>query len=223
MKLFSSIFEATKRFYEGGTPFSNGHRTKSVGGFLENRHYLIDIDMIIYDNDSIKAIVEKKFKADSKMGNILKDREHFQRKMLLNFSEKIKAKLLVNITSENKYYQISDGELREYTPEKFLEAQSKYLTYNSDDSIFIEFRSGQPAAIIKRLEDGINVDGLLDKISKLLKVDVFKVDDVNTAGKIIFYTFDKKFIGSVDILKTESERTLIENQWKEVYQKINLW
>ena len=222
MDKFSIITESTERHYKGGTLFSNDHRTKSVGGFLENRHYLIDIDMIIYDNDSIKAIVEKKYKPDSKMGNILTDKDHFQRKMLLNLCNRIGAKLFINITSENKFYYISD-KIEEYSSLKFRQAQNKYLTYDSDDSIFIEFRSNQPAAIIKRLEDGINVDGLLDRMSKMLNVNIFKVDDSNKTGKILFYTFDRKLIGSVDRMVNNSQRPFIEEQWKDVYQKMNLW
>lgn len=223
MKIFSKITEAKQRLYEGGTPFSNAHRSKSAGGFLENRHYLIDLDMIIYDNTSVKAIVEKKWKPESKMGNILKDIQHFQRKMLLNVCEKLGAKLIVNITSENRFYLVSSLEHKEYSSEKFLEAKSKYFTYDSDDSVFVEFRSNQPAAIIKRLEDGINVDGLLENISLSLSVPVFKVDDVNSSGKMLFFTFDKKLIDTVDIMTDESQRPNIENQWKNLYQKINLW
>ena len=81
MKKFTKILEAKDRRHKGGTPFSNGHRTKEAGGFLENRHYLIDLDMIIYDNDSVKAIVEKKYKLDSKLGNILEESGSFQRKI----------------------------------------------------------------------------------------------------------------------------------------------
>ena len=223
MKKFSIISEASQRYYDGGTPFSNGHRSKSSGGFLESRHYLIDIDQIIYNDESIKVIVEKKFKADSKMGNILEDRNHFQRKMLLNLCEKIGAKLFINITSDNRYYHISEKGIKEYSSDIFETSQSQYFTYESDDSIFIEFRDNKPAAIIKRLQDGVNVDGLLDKMSKLLNVNIFKVDDINGSGKILFYTFNRKLIGSADIMIDNSQRPIIEEQWKDVYQKMNLW
>jgi hypothetical protein len=223
MKKFTKILEAKDRRHKGGTPFSNGHRTKEAGGFLENRHYLIDLDMIIYDNDSVKAIVEKKYKLDSKLGNILEESGSFQRKMLLNLCEKIGAKLFVNITSEKKFIRVSNTGIKEFNEHVFREAQNKYMTYDSDDLVFVEFRGKQPAAIIKRMEDGINIDGLLHRMSELLNVNVFKVDDINGTGKIQFYTFDRKHIGSVDILRDESQRKIIEDQWKDIYQKMNLW
>jgi len=97
------------------------------------------------------------------------------------------------------------------------------MTYDSDDSVFIEFRGNKPAAIIKRMEDGINIDGLLNKMSEILNIEVFKVDDINDSGNIQFYTFDKKHIGNVDIMSDESNRKIIEQQWKNIYQKMNLW
>jgi hypothetical protein len=57
----------------------------------------------------------------------------------------------------------------------------------------------------------------------MLKVNVFKVDDINGTGKIQFYTFDRKHIGSIDLLRDESQRRIIEDQWKDIYQKMNLW
>jgi hypothetical protein len=60
-------------------------------------------------------------------------------------------------------------------------------------------------------------------MSELLNVNVFKVDDINGTGKIQFYTFDRKNIGSVDILRDESQRKIIEEQWKDIYQKMDLW
>jgi hypothetical protein len=221
MKKFS-ILEAQSRLYGGGTPFSNGHRSKSSGGFLENWHYLIDLDMIIYDNDSIKVIVEKKFKPDSKMGNILTDSGHFQKKMLLNLCKKLNCKLFVNITSQNKFYEILDSETtKEWSPDLIEKAKQKYYYYDSDDSVFIEFRKGEPVAIMKRIADGLNIDGLLQNMSNRLTCNIFKIDDLEDS--IYFFDFKGNLIGQTSQFNHESQRPMIEIQWKDVYQKMNLW
>jgi len=217
-----SILEAQNRYYGGGTPFSNSHRVKSAGGFLDNNKPMLDIDMIIYDNDSIKSIVEKKFKAISKMGNILKDEKSYQRDMLLNTCNMLDAKLFINITSDDTYYHISNDGIKEYSSKIFTLAKNKYLTYESDDSVFIEYRWRKPAAIMKRMTDNINIDGLLDKMSKSMNIDVFRVDDHSDNTKIKFYKFNNTFIGEVDILQNESERYDIEKQWVSVYKKMGI-
>ena len=221
MKKFS-ILEAQSRLYEGGTPFSNGHRSKSSGGFLENWHYLIDLDMIIYDNDSIKVIVEKKFKPDSKMGNILTDSGHFQKKMLLNLCKKLNCKLFVNITSQDKYYEILDSETtKEWSPDLIEKAKQKYYCYDSDDSVFVEFRKGEPVAIMKRIADGLNIDRLLQNMSNRLTCNIFKIDDLGDS--INFFDSKSNLIGQTSQFNHESQRPMIEIQWKDVYQKMNLW
>lgn len=221
MKKFS-LFEAQSRLYGGGNPFSNGHRSKSSGGFLESRHYLLDLDKIIYNDSSVKCIIENKFKPDSKMGNILTDSTHFQKKMLVSLCRKLNSKLFVNITSENKYYEIFDmTSSKNWSTDSVNNAISNYLVYDSDDSIYIEFRNNEPVAIMKRIADNINVDGLLLNMSKLLNCEVYKVDD--TGDKIRFYDFRVNLIGETDILQNEIDRPKIEAQWKDVYQKMNLW
>ncbi len=221
MKRFS-ILEAQSRLYGGGTPFSNGHRSKKVGGFLENWHYLVDLDVIIYDNDSVKVIIEKKFKPESKMGNILTDRDHFQKNMLLNFSNKLGAKLFVNITSENKYYEIVNNTThKEWSSELVEKAIQKYFYYDSDDSVFIEFRKMEPKAIMKRVDDKINIDGLLVNMSNRLNCEIYKVDDMG--DNIKFFDFNSNLVGIINHLQNEQDRPQIENEWKDVYQKMNLW
>lgn len=236
MKKFSIIQEASNRFYGGGNPFSNGHRSRNNGdGFLKGYHYMVDIDQIIYDDSGkIIAIVEEKYKAESKLGNIL-EQSTIQKGLLLHLCQIIGCKLFVKIKSTNKFYRIlSNTEYKEYSSESFEQARQKYKTYDSDDMIYVEYRKqGNDytiKAIIKRLEDNINVSLILSELVNKLNVPLIKVDDLGATIK--FYKSNGpggKFIDEVDsilepLTVTDSiYRKNLEDKWEEIYKKLDIW
>ena len=237
MKKFSIIQEASNRFYIGGNPFSNGHRSRNNGdGFLKSYHYLVDIDQIIYDDfGKIIAIVEKKYKPDSKvLGNIL-EQSTTQKGLLLHLCKIIGCKLFVEITSTNKFYKIlSNTEYKEYSSESFEKARQKYKTYNSDDMIYVEYRlrgnDYDIKAIVKRLEDNINVNLILSELVNKLNVPLIKVDDLGSTIK--FYKSNGpggKFVDEVDSISNPLSitnpiyRKNLEDKWEEIYKKLDIW
>ena len=221
-----SILEAQSRFYGGGNPFSNGHRSRNHGGFLEDRHVLLDLDYIIYDDNSVLALVEKKYKAESKLGNILTN-DTYQKKLFTNLCSRLGCKFVVYITSENKYYDLTSGQAVE-TENPKSGFDSNAYSYDSDDVIYVEFRNNQPVAIVKRA-DGTKVNHLLNLIATKLNIKIIGVNDLT--DKIKFYEFvnnatkfvgevsntkDRKELSTADIKKTESE-------WVDVYKKMGLY
>jgi hypothetical protein len=225
MKKFS-ILEAQSRLYGGGNPFSNGHRSKSSGGFLENRHVLLDLDYIIYDDKSILVIVENKYKAESRLGNIL-EIDTYQKRLLIELSNKLACDFVVHITSENRYYNLTSGKPVEIgDPREKL--NPNIYSYESDDVLYIEFRNNQPVALVKR-SDGIKVNNLLNIIANKLNIKVIGVNDssnsikfyeyVNNSAQFIgevFNTKDRSQLSQSDILKVESE-------WIQIYKKMGLY
>lgn len=236
MKKFSLIQEASNRFYGGGNPFSNGHRSRKNGdGFLKSYHYMVDIDQIIYDETGkIIAIVEEKYKADSRLGNIL-EQSTIQKGLLLHLCQMIDCKLFVKIKSTDKYYRIlDDTRYREYSSESFEMARQKYKTYDSDDMIYIEYRKNNNnyiiKAITKRLEDNVNVNLILSELVNVLNVPLIKVDDLGSTIK--FYKSDGpggKFIDEVDsilqplTIRDPIYRKSIEDKWEDIYKKLGIW
>jgi hypothetical protein len=237
MKKFT-LLEAQSRYYGGGNPFSNGHRSQNSGGFLLPRHVLIDLDKIYYDETGIKAIVEKKFKAESlKLGNILTDNT-YQKQILLSVCRKLGADLYVEITSENKLYLITGTNTSFNVPQSDFEyefIQSGKFEYNSDDVIFLEVRNNSPVAIVKR-NDGIQMNHLLEIFSKSLNIKIIKVDD--TKGYIDFWIRDTKdnYVGRVNnrypgatsgIVNSSSltnntfSRVVLE--WEFIYKKLGIY
>lgn len=220
-----SILEAQSRFYGGGNPFSNGHRSKNYGGFLEDRHVLLDIDQIVYDNDSVKYIIEKKFKAESRLGSILTT-DTYQKKLLKSLCQSLGAELIIHITSENCYYDVSGDSPKLIN--NIRELIEGLFSYDSDDSIYIEFRNNKPVAIVKRA-DGNKVNNLLEIFAKTLNIPIIGVSD---SGNVIkFYTFSNgntTLIGSIDNVSPRQdlsrERILqVENQWRDVYKKLGIY
>jgi hypothetical protein len=236
MKKFSKIQEASNRFYGGGNPFSNGHRSRTNGdGFLKSYHYMVDIDQIIYDDSGrIIAIVEEKYKAESRLGNIL-EQSTIQKGLLLHLCQIIGCKLFVKIKSTDNFYRIlSNTEYKEYSSKSFEQARKKYNTYNSDDMIYIEYRKiGNNyiiKSIIKRLEDNINVDLILSTLVNKLNVPLIKVNDLRST--IEFYKSNNtgvEFIDEVDsilepkIISDPVYRKNIEDKWEEIYKKLGIW
>lgn len=236
MKKISFILEAQNRVHGGGNPFSNGHRSRAnKDGFLKS-HFMLDLDEIIYDQDNkIIALVEKKYKADSvKLGNILKQ-PTIQKGVLLHLSNILKCKLFVNITSEDKYYRIDSlTDYKEFSSESFAESSSKYLKYNSDDMIYVEYKkSGQNfviKAITRRLADNIDINGLLSLMSQKLNVPIIKVDD--NSDVIKFYKSTGPggvFVGKVESIQDpsslvdDSKRRQLEDDWESIYRKLGIW
>lgn len=236
MKKFSIIQEASNRFYGGGNPFSNGHRSRKNGdGFLESFHYMVDIDQIIYDDSGkIIAIVEEKYKAESRLGNIL-EQSTIQKGLLLHLCQIIDCKLFVKITSTDKFYRIlNNTDSKEYSSESFEKAREKYKTYDSDDMIYIEYRKQGGnytiKSIVKRLEDNINVNLILSELVSKLNVPLIKVDDLGETIK--FYKSNGpggKFIDEVDsilqpiTISDVTYRKNIEDKWEEIYKKLGIW
>jgi hypothetical protein len=237
MKKFSIIQEASKRFYTGGNPFSNGHRSRDRGdGFLKSYHYMVDLDEIIYDESGkIIAIVEAKYQAESKkLGNIL-EQPTIQKGLLLHLCKILDCKLFVNLTSKNTFYRIlSDNQYKEYTSKSFEEARNKYKTYKSDDMIYIEYRkqgdSYHIKSIVKRLEDNINMNLILSELVNRLNVPLIKVDDLGATIK--FYKSNGpggKFIDEVDsilnptIVSDPIYRKNLEDKWEQIYKELGIW
>ena len=236
MKKFSIIQEASNRFYVGGNPFSNGHRSRNNGdGFLKSYHYMVDIDQIIYDDfGKIIAIVEEKYKAESKLGNIL-EQSTIQKGLLLHLCQMIGCRLFVKIKNTNKFYRIlSDTTYKEYSSESFEQSRQKYKTYNSDDMIYVEYRKQGNSyiikSIVKRLEDNINVDLILFELINKLDVTLIKVDDLGSTIK--FYKSNGpggKLIDEVDsvleptLISDNTYRRNLEDKWEQIYKKLGIW
>lgn len=237
MKKFSIIQEASQRFFKGGNPFSNGHRSRDKGyGFLKSYHYMVDLDEIIYDESGkIVAIVEAKYQAESKnLGNIL-EQPTIQKGLLLHVCKMLDCKLFVNITSLNKYYRIlSETEYKEYSSESFEQAKKKYKTYKSDDMIYIEYRKRgniyNVTAIVKRLEDNINMNLILSELVSRLNAPLIKVDDLGATIK--FYKSNGpggKLIDEVDSISDPSivsdpiYRKNLEDKWEQIYRELGIW
>jgi len=221
-----SILEAQSRFYSGGNSFSNGHRSKNYGGFLEDRHVLLDLDFIIYDDKSVLALVEKKFKAESKLGNILKDNT-YQKKLFTNLCSRLGCKFIVHITSQNQFYDLTSGQAVKIEDPKHRFDPNAYVC-ESDDVVYIEFRNNQPVAIVKRT-DGTKINHLLNLFASKLNIQIIGVNDLENAIK--FYQFVNnvtKFVGQVSNVKDRSELTdqeidQVEAEWASVYRKIGLY
>lgn len=240
MKKFSDINEAVGRVHDKGNPFSNGHRSRvKKDGFLMNYHYMIDIDEIIYDKSGkIIALVEEKYQPDYKMGssktvNILEDYT-IQKDFLLYLCDILQCKLFVRIKRDNLYYRIlNDNKSKEYSGELFEESKKKYLSYNSDNMIYIEFRklysSYKITAVVKRLEDNINVNLILSELVSKLNVPLVKVGD--SGDTIKFYKSSGpggEFVDEVESILypkiiTDEHRIEIEDKWEEIYRKLGIW
>lgn len=240
MKKFTLIQEeAGERVHGGGNPFSNGHRSRDKGnGFLKN-HFMLDLDEIIYDDsNNIIAIVEKKYKAESfKLGNILKG-PTLQKGLLLHISKILGCKFFVNITSEEKFYRIDSlTEAKEFSKESFELSRQKYKTYQSDDMIYIEYRcfdrtysNYSVIAVVKRLEDNINVNGILVELMNKLNVPLVKVDDLGDTIKFYQspgpggqYVDEVKSVLDPTKITDNDERTQLEDKWEEIYRKLGIW
>lgn len=220
-----SILEAQSRFYGGGNPFSNGHRSKNHGGFLEDRHVLLDLDQIVYDNNSVKYIIEKKFKAESRLGNILTT-DTYQKKLLKSLCQSLGAELIIHITSENRYYDVSGDSPKLIN--NIGELVEGLFSYDSDDSIYIEFRNNKPVAIVKRA-DGNKVNNLLEIFANRLNIQIIGVQD--TGSKIKFYKYSNGLTTNVAAIDNVLDRDSltndqikhIENQWRDVYKILGLY
>ena len=104
MKKFT---EAQGNVYQLGTPFSNGHRSRSnKNGFLFDQNLMIDIDEVLIDeNDQVYAIIENKKQQPnpgSKLKNIL-TQVTIQKLGLLELAKQLGRYVFVHIENESKY------------------------------------------------------------------------------------------------------------------------
>lgn len=239
MRKFSKLFEASGNVYQKGTPFSNGHRSRrEKDGFLEDRHYMIDIDSIVVDkSDKIVAIIENKKQTPgekSKFKNILDPKVSTAQKIaLLELSRLLGCKLYVNIESEKKYHLLRpDFTTKEYTQELIVNTmlEKNLRLINTDNLIFIEFRRNYNRVLFKAIFERPGSQNILySYINQMAmacgKIPYLQVDD---SGKDMTFRSNGKLIGVVpSVLQPQYvddiTRTNLENKWSEIWKKIGIW
>lgn len=238
MKKFSKIVENLGNIYQEGTPFSNGHRSRSKkDGFLDNRHLMIDIDSFVVDSsDKIVAIIENKKRIpgpDSKLKNILDPKIITSQKVaLIELCRLLKCKLYVNIELDNMYYELlPDFSTKPYTKEVIDRTiQEKNLKLvSSDNIIFLEFRQYpkvQFKAVFERAGDN-NIDHnyISQIISACGSIPHIQVDDLH---RDILFKVQGKLVGSVKSVMypqtvDEITRVNLQNKWEEIWRALNIW
>lgn len=236
---FSKILEADRNVYQKGTPFSNGHRSRTnKNGFLLGKHLMIDIDGLIVDkNDKIVGIVEKKKRipsADSEFQNILDPQvSNYQKLALLELSKRLACKLFVFIESEEKYYLLNqDFSTRQYTKASMTESISKnnLRIINTDGLIFLEFRKFGNTIVFKAVAERVSSSVIMYKYLNQLsescgKIPTFQVDD--TSQEITFRV-KGKLIGKVKsvlnpLLIDDLQRIKLEQDWEKIYTDLGIW
>ncbi len=231
----NKINENLGNIYQKGTPFSNGHRSRSnKDGFLLDRHLMIDIDeVILRPNGDIWAIVENKKQQPgpkSKLKNILTTTTN-QKLALLELSNKLNCSLFVNIENEKNYYYLTDLiNYKVFKSDVFDKTVSNrsYNVIKTDNQLFIEFRRvGNTigfTCVVSRNSNSI-IYNLASKISKLISVVHIDVDDF---GSTIDFSIGMNMVGQVkSILNPEyctpQERIRMEDEWEKLYKKMNVF
>jgi len=229
MKKFT---EAESNVYQLGTPFSNGHRSRTnKNGFLFDHNLMIDIDEIILDeNNQVYAIIENKKQQpgpESKLKNIL-TQVTIQKLGLLELSKQLGRYVFVHIENESKYYQLLDRtKTRIFEAPKFDETLQtrNYQRINTDNKIFLEFRSNmQLKALVLRNNDDELTFRIVRDMCQKLSLPLVEVDDT---GRTIVFSLNGRKIGEVpSVLQpdrlSDISRESYEDSWEEIYQKMNL-
>lgn len=236
---FSKILENRGNIYQKGTPFSNGHRSRTNGdGFLLDKHLMIDIDKIIVDtNDKIVGIIEKKVQlpgSESQFKNILDPAVTNPQKLgLLELSKRLNCKLFVYVEKLEKYFLLKqDFSTREFTEVIMNQslAEKNLRIINTDNIIFIEFRKFGRTIVVKgiaeRADSNLILYNFINQISTACgNVPIFQVND---SGDEITFRIKGKLIGKVkSVLYPKSVdnvlRMKLENDWENIYRQLNLW
>jgi len=231
----NKINENLGNIYQEGTPFSNGHRSRTnKDGFLLDRHLMIDIDeVILRTNGDIWAIVENKKQQPgptSKLKNILTTKTN-QKLALLELSNKLNCSLFVNIENEENYYYLTDlTNYKVFKSDVFNKTVSDrgYNVVKTDNQLFIEFRrfgnNISFTCVVSRNSNSV-IFNLANKISELISGIHIDVDDL---GDTIDFSIGMNLIGRVpSILEPQScspqERIRMENGWEDLYKKMNVF
>ena len=229
MKKFT---EAQGNVYQLGTPFSNGHRSRSnKNGFLFDQNLMIDIDEVIIDeNDQVYAIIENKKQQPSPGSNLknILTQVTIQKLGLLELAKQLERYVFVHIENESKYYQLLDRtKTKIFEAPKFDETiQSRnYLRINTDNKIFLEFRSNmQLKALVLRNNDDELIFRIVRDMCQKLSLPLVEVEDT---GKTIVFNLNGRKIGEVpSVLQPDKlsdiSRGSYEDAWEEIYQNMNL-
>lgn len=239
MKKFTKMLENVGNVYQKGTPFSNGHRSKTnKNGFLEDRHLMIDIDAIIVDSsDKIISIVEKKKQTpgkDSKLKNILDPNIVTSQKIaLLELCRILDCKLYVHIENEKNYYLLkSDFSTKVFTEQVIKNAMKEkgLRLIETDNIIFLEFRQNyrrvQFKGIFERAGSSEILYKYMDQISQVCgQIPTVQVDDTM---KEIQFRVKGKLIGTVPSVlypqyADDVNRLNLENKWSDIWKSLGLW
>lgn len=242
-KFTEFLFESGGNVYQTGTPFSNGHRSRTKkNGFLQYWHYMIDIDSVIVNsNDEVVGIIETKKQRPSEtseLKDILKE-ETPQKKALLEISRLLsttaKFQIFVEIESESIFYWISrekvGSEYKSFHKDEFLNliSEKNLRIVSTDNKIFVEFRIDYGKTKIKAIS--LRNEGSMEgkffsmQFANRLGVPLVDVDDT---GENIIFSQNGKIVGQVPnilnpLLLNDVERKMIEQQWEDVYKKMGLW
>jgi len=237
MKKFSQILENIGNVYQEGTPFSNGHRSRrNRDGFLLDRHNMIDIDEVIFDDTGkIWAILENKKRTpgpQSKLPNILTTTTT-QKLALTELCKLLDCHFFVQLELENKYHLIDNLSVKTtYSKQKFEDTikERNYTRLKSDNLIFVEFRVYSSninfKAIVTRVsESSPEIKNLAKSISNSLGVTNVEVDD---SGDFIKFFSNGKFIGRVKSILdptslTPNMREYIEKGWVWIYKQMGIF
>ena len=229
MKKFT---ESQSNVWQVGTPFSNGHRSRTnKDGFLFDQNLMIDIDELIIDqNDKVYAIVENKAqqpKLGSKLKNIL-TQVTIQKLGLLELGKKLESYVFVHIKNEAKYFLLlNNTETKVFEDDKFNNAivNRNYRRINTDNIIFLEFRRNmQLKALVLRNNNDELVFSIANNICQKLSIPLLEVNDI---GKTITFKLNGRYMGEVPSVLypsnlSDAAREAHQEAWEEIYQKMNL-
>lgn len=251
MKKFSKIIENQGNVFQKGTPFSNGHRSRTKkNGFLMGHHLMIDIDGLVVDSsDNIVAIIENKKQIPgekSEFKNILDPNIRTPQKLaLLELCRLLNCKLYVNIEKDKTYHLLKpDFSTIPYTDEVINKTmKEKGLNMiNSDNIIFLEFRLDPKATFRAVFERTGSNTILYPYISQILKVcgsaQHVQVDDqydakserfiVPISQAKITFRIKGQIQGVVQSVLfpqyvDEITRGNLQNKWEEIWRNLSLW
>ena len=218
MILKFKLFEAQKRHYGTGTLFSDNHRMPN----LPEQCAMIDIDGVSISENQINAIIEDKFKFDSKsLGNPLEGEGTWQRKKLVDICKTLRCPLILCELSTKTYIKFDNN----LNPEK-IDSIDDYSVIETANRIFVEIRFGRPKAIMFRIEN-IKVDDLPNsdlfksamQISQKLNCELYIISDDYKPGKIYIRKYFKE-----DGQKSPTYVIDYDNpiSWVSVYKQLNL-
>ena len=199
--------DTNPRKFAGGNLFSNSHR------HLPPEFQMYDVDSILTLENAIVAVVEYKFKINSKKlkSNIIKDKWSPQRSYLQKTFHPRGVEVWVHEESSENQWKLNHGgrfeshelNLREYT--EFL----------LDDRYYIETRKGKPLFAWFRTnnERDTELQKFAQNLSEFLRIDMILVND--TFKKDLIY-FKKPDVVKPLILENLDSR----GHWFEIYQKL---